>query len=259
VTGANSFNSSGGTLVNAIDRGSGLVAVWNIADWFDVRVGYLAENNEFLAGERTASNPTQGLFGGTSTLTGQLGFNFFNNLNLRFLYTRSNLMPNPAGQIGGATGEPIYGLADDGFGGPLRNAQANTYLVNFDWTPLDWLGFFGRYSYGNTPLTSAITGAGVGSVNAQSWQVGVGFPDLFKEGALATVSYLVPFDVTSGQNLLVSGGGNGGVQQELEFSYRYPINRNLAFMPSFYWIMNPNNFSNNPDIFIFNLMAQFSF
>jgi hypothetical protein len=182
-----------------------------------------------------------------------------NNLNLRFLYTRSNLMPNGAGQIGGTAGEPIYGFADNGFGGGLTNAPADTFLVNFDWTPLSWLGVFGRYSYGSAKLTDAATRTRIGDVNGQSFQLGVAFPDLFKPGALGTVSYLIPYDVTGGRQFLVSGGGDGGTQQEVEVSYRYPINRNLAIMPSAYWIMNANNFSTNPDIFLFNLQGQISF
>lgn len=210
LTGANSFNSSGGTQVNSLDRGTGAIAVWNPTDWLDLRVGYLAENTEFIGGPKAPSDPAVGLFGGTSTLTGQIGLRPFDNFNLRLLYTRSNLMPNLAGQIGGTFGEPIYGLADDGAGGRLTNAPADTFLVNFDWTPLNWLGLFGRYSYGSVGLTSAATQTGIGSVDAQSLQFGVAFPNLFKEGAQGTISYLVPFSVINGREFLVSGGGDGG-------------------------------------------------
>lgn len=259
LTGANSFNSSGGTQVNAVDRGSGVVGIWDITDWLDLRVGFLAESTEFLPGMRAADDPTRGLFGGTNTLTAQVGLKPFNNFNLRLLYTRSNLEANSAGLIGGTLSEPLYGFADDGAGGRLANSTADTFLVNFDWTPVDWLGLFGRYSYGSTHLVSEATRQTIGDVNAQSIQVGVAFPDLFKEGALATVSYLIPFDVLDGGNFLVSGGGNGGTQQELEFSYRYPISRHFALVPSFYWIMNANNFSDNPDIYILNMQAQIFF
>lgn len=259
LTGANSFNSSGGTQVNAVDRGSGVVALWDVTDWLDVRVGYLAESTEFLPGQRDAGNPTRGLFGGTNTLTGQIGLQPADNLNLRLLYTRSNLMPNAAGQIGGTLSEPMYGFADNGFGGALTNAPADTFLVNFDWTPWSWLGLFGRYSYGSVKLTDAVTRTRIGDVNGQSFQLGVAFPNLLREGALGTISYLIPYDVTGGRQFLVSGGGNGGTQQEVELSYRYPLNRNIAIMPSAYWIMNANNFSTNPDIFLFNLQAQMSF
>ena len=259
VTGANSFNSSGGTQVNAVDRGSGIVVEWVVLDNVELTVGYLAESTEFLTGARSASDPTRGLFGGANTLTAQVGVYPTDSLNLRFLYTRSNLEANAAGLVGGAVSEPLYGFADDGFGGPVGNATADTFLFNFDWQPTDWLGFFGRYSYGSTNLFPTTAGRANGSVDAQSIQAGLAFPNLFKPGALATISYVRPFAITGGRNFLVSGGGDGGVQQELEVSYRYPITSNIAIVPSFYWIDNPNNFSTNPSIYVFNLQTQFSF
>ncbi|MBD2256881.1 iron uptake porin [Pseudanabaena sp. FACHB-2040] len=259
VTGANSFNSSGGTQVNAVDRGAGAIAVWNPTNWLDFRLGYLAESNEFLPGLRPPGNPAVGLFGGTNTLTAQVGIRPTNNLNLRLLYTRSSLAANAAGLVGGSTSEPFYGFADDGLGGPLSFATADTFLVNFDWQVTDWLGFFGRYSYGSTNLQPATLGRAPGEINGYSFQLGVAFPDLFKEGALATISYLQPFNVTAGRNFLVSGGGDGGVQHEVELSYRYPLSQNLALIPSFYWIGNANNFSDNPDIFLLSFQTQFFF
>ncbi|MGC1308717.1 MAG: iron uptake porin [Phormidesmis sp.] len=257
VTGANSFNSSGGTQVNAVDRGAGAVAEFDIADWLDFRVGYLAENTEFLPGPRSSSK--NGLFAGTTTLTGQLGVYPTDNINLRFLYTRSNIEPNAAGFVGGAISEPIYGFADDGFGGPLRTAAADTFLFNFDWLVTKGLGLFGRYSYGSTDLYPVSDTLPDGTVNAQSFQVGVAFPDLFKKGAQGIISYVQPFDVLDGSDFLASGNGDGSVQQEVEVAYRYPLSQNVAIVPSVYWINNVNNFGSNPDIYVFNLQAQFSF
>ncbi|MEM6518025.1 MAG: iron uptake porin [Cyanobacteria bacterium P01_D01_bin.71] len=256
LTGANSFNASGGTQVNAVDRGTGAIAVWDVTDWLDLRVGWLAENTEFLTSS-VVSDPSRGLFGGAHTLTTQVGLQPFDKFNLRFMYNRTRLVPNGAGQIGGAVSEPLYGLADDGLGGRLDGATADTFLVNFDWTPLDWLGFFGRYSYGSTNLID--NGDDIGEVDAQSFQFGLGFPDLFKEGALASVSYVIPFDILDGDEFLVSGAGDGGTQQELELAYRYPLSANIAIMPSFYWIINANNFDDNPSIFLFNLQTQLFF
>ena len=54
-------------------------------------------------------------------------------------------------------------------------------------------------------------------------------------------------------------GGDGGTQQEIEVSYRYPLSPNIAIMPSFYWILNANNFEDNSDIYIFNLQTQLFF
>lgn len=259
LTGANSFNASGSTQANAVDRGAGVVAEWDIANWLDLRLGYLAENTEFLPGPRSSSDPSRGLFGGANTLTGQVGIYPTDNLNLRFLYTRSNLEANALGIVGGAVAEPLQGLADDGFGGPLRTATADTFLFNFDWLLTEGFGLFGRYSYGSTHLFPATNGVDGGDVNAQAIQIGTAFPNLFKSGALATISYVQPFEVLDGENFLISGGGDGGVQKEVELSYRYPVNNNFSIVPSVYWIMDANNFSDNPDIFVFNLQTQITF
>ncbi|MFN5815799.1 MAG: iron uptake porin, partial [Pseudanabaena sp.] len=225
LTGATSFNSNGSTLSNAVDRGSGAVAVWTISPQFRLTAAYLGENTEFLSATNpnfnTSSNPQQGLFGGTNTLTAELVYSPSRDANIRFLYTRSNIKTNND-RIGGATAEPLpYGIADDGQGGPIDNATADTIILNFDWLISKNFGIFGRYSYGSTnisPTNPAIAG---GSVNVNAFQFGLGFPDLFKEGALGVLSFVVPYSYSSGRNFLVSGGGDGATQYDLELSYYY--------------------------------------
>lgn len=149
--------------------------------------------------------------------------------------------------------------ADDGFDGAIDNATGDTYEFNFDWLVASGFGLFGRYSYGSTNIKPLNASRPDGKVNAQSIQLGAAFPDLGKEGALFTLSYLIPFSVIDGRNFLVSGGGDGGVQYELEATYFYPLSQNIALVPAFYWIGNPNNVSDNPNIYVGNLRAQFSF
>lgn len=260
LKGASSYNSSGSTLLNAIDRGSGAAILWEINDQLKFNVAYLGENTEFLESNlfNSSSNPSQGLFSPTNTLTGELTFSPSKNLNLRFLYNRSNIRAI-AGQVGGAIGEPIYGFADDGFGGRIDNATADTYEFNFDWLVTDRIGLFGRYTYGSTNIYPLTPGRPDGEVNAQSVQGGIAFPDLGKEGALLTFSYVIPFSVLYGRNFLVSGGGDGGIQYEFETTYYFPLTDNIALVPAFYVIENPNNFSDNPTIYVGNLRTQFSF
>jgi len=260
LTGASTFNSNGSTLLNTIDRGAGAAVLWDISEQFRLRVAYLGESDEFLPSGlfNSASNPDQGLFGGTNTLTAELTFSPTENINLRFIYNRSNIQ-QINGQIGGAIGEPIYGLADDGFGGPLNNATADTFGFNFDWRVANFLGLFGRYTYGSTNLNPVNPARPDGEINAQAIQLGVAFPDLGKEGALATISYIRPFSVLDGRDFLLSGGGDGGVQYEIEATYFYPLTNNIALVPAFYLIGNPNNFSDNPNIYVGNFRAQFSF
>ncbi|MBD2101451.1 carbohydrate porin [Leptolyngbya sp. FACHB-261] len=265
LTGAGSFNSSGSTLLNTIDRGAGAVAILPIGEQFDVRVGYLAENNEFLPaslGYGSASRTDQGLFSGTNTLTAQLTYSPSNNFGLRLIYNRLNIQPI-FGQIGGATGEPIYGLADGGanpitgVGIPLNDSSGHAFAVSLDWLITPGFGIFGRYTYGSVELDRV--GFGSRGLNSQSYQVGLAFPDLFKPGALAVLTALVPFSVTRGQEFLVSGFGDGGKQYDIELSYFLPLTDNIAIVPSFYAIIHPNNFDSNPAVYVGNLRTQFSF
>ena len=261
LTGATSFNSNGSTLSNAVDRGSGAVVTWTINPQFRFTAAYLGENTEFLTApnNNTSSDPRQGLFGGTNTLSAELVYSPSRDANIRLLYTRSNIKAN-GGRISGATAEPLpYGFADDGVGGAINNATADTIILNFDWLVTKGFGVFGRYSYGSTnisPLNPAVQG---GSVNVNAFQFGLAFPDLFKESALAVLSFVVPHSYSSGRNFLASGGGDGATQYDLELSYYYPISKNIAIVPAFYAIFNPNSFSTNPTVFVGNLRTQFSF
>jgi hypothetical protein len=269
LTGAGSFDTIGSTQTNAIDRGSGAVIEWNINKQFRLAVAYLGENTEFLPGQfgfNTSSNPNFGLFGGTNTTTAELTFSPSSSLNFRFMYNYSRIQAY-GGQVGGAIGEPApYGYLDAGPGfserqangfaanGGLNYAYANTLAFNFDWLITPGFGVFGRYSFGNTnlePINKA--------VDVQSFQVGVGFPDLLKKGALGVVTFLVPMDIIRGEEYFAAGAGDGGTMYELEASYFFPLSDNLALVPSFYAIFNANNFDSNPTIFVGNLRAQFSF
>ena len=262
VTGASSFNSSGSTLFAAVDRGAGAVITWDISPQFRLAAGYLSENTEFLnpaLGFNTSANPAVGLFGSTNQLISELTYSPSKSANFRLLYSRSLLRPYN-GFIGGAVGEPLpYGYADDGFGGRVKDATADTVVANFDWTITPQVGIFGRYSYGRTGINPVDAARVGGDITVQSIQMGLGFPDLGKKGALGVISYLIPHTYTGGRQFLLSGAGDGGKQQELEISYYYPINKNIAIVPSMYAIFNPNNFSTNPTVFIGNLRTQFTF
>ena len=264
-TGA-SFDTSNSTQSNAIDRGSGAVVEVTLSKQLRLTLGYLGENTEFLPSEfgfNTSSNPRFGLFGGTNTASAELAFSPTSNINLRLQYNRSRIQAY-GGQVGGAIGEPIpYGYLDagpgfstaaTGFSGGLKYATADMFGVNFDWMLNPGFGLFGRYSFATTNLNPIDQ-----KVRTQSFQVGVGFPDLGKKGALGTLTFLMPMDITKGRTYFAAGAGDGGTQYELEASYFYPLNQNIALVPTFYTIFNANNFDSNPTVFVGSLRTQFSF
>ena len=269
LTGTTSFNSIGSSLSNAIDRGSGAVISWDISEKLKLNVGYLGESTEFLPSPpfNTASDPQEGIFGGTNTSTAELTFSPTDTVNARLMYNYTHLSSDVnvvGGVIGGVTGEPLQnGLADAGPGrgldvdpddGGLNDSFSHTLGFNFDWAIADNFGVFARYTYASITLQPIDD-----TVNVQSIQAGLAFPDVGKEGALGVFSFLVPFDVISGEQFLVSGAGDGGTQYEFEASYYYPINDNIALVPAFYLIDNPNNFDENPNIYVGNLRMQFGF
>jgi hypothetical protein len=260
LNGTSSFNSIGTPLENASKRGAGAVVLWSPSKQLQFRLGYLSQSIEFIpVTENSATNINQGLFGGTNTLTAEVTYSPFKTLNLRALYTRTNLRTVFGGLIGGTDGLPVWGLADDGFGGDLKPAVSNTFGFNFDWLATKHFGIFGRYTFGNTTLTPVNPAIPKTDLNNQSIQFGFAFPDLGKPGAQATLSFVVPSDIISGRSKLVSGGGDGGTQYDIEATYFYPINDNIALVPAFYAIINANNFSSNPTVFVGNLRMQFSF
>ncbi|HEY9695434.1 MAG TPA: iron uptake porin [Oculatellaceae cyanobacterium] len=254
VNGASSFNSAASTFVSSTIRGAGAVVEWNINKQLELHAGYVAESNEFIPAPRPAADPSKGLFNGTHTITAELTFKPSQTANIRLLYQRSHLNPI----FGVIASKPIIGIADDGFGGPVNDAKADTFGVNFDWLINRRFGVFGRYYYSTTQIYP-VTPRPSGDINAQNIEAGLAFPDLGKQGALGTLSFVIPFDVKSGRQFLASGGGNGGTQYEIEANYFYPLTRNIAIVPSLYVIGNINNFDDNPTLFVGSMRTQLSF
>ncbi|WP_434687068.1 iron uptake porin [Pseudanabaena minima] len=252
------FNSINSTLLTNAKRGAGAVFMTPLGDQFDFKIGYLAESNEFGDSGASAANPTRGgLFGGNNALTAELGFKPSDAFKLRLLYSRTNLAgANPPATIGGAGFTPSFPGTATTAGG-YNNGQSDVFVANFDWLVTKGFGIFGRYGYGSTNLNRALGGSN--NVSMNTFQAGLAFPDLFKEGAQAMISFAMPFKFTDNDNVITSGKGNGGTQYDLEFSYIYPVTKNISLVPSAYFIFNPNNFSGNPTVFIGNLQAVFSF
>ncbi|UBF30718.1 carbohydrate porin (plasmid) [Kovacikia minuta CCNUW1] len=132
-------------------------------------------------------------------------------------------------------------------------------MFNFDWTLSPRFALFGRYSYSRSDMDPVNPLIGGGTVRVQAFQLGVALPDLGRQGALGTISLVVPFDILAGRRFLVSGNGNGGTEFNLETTYFYPINTNIAIVPTFFATFNANNFSDNPTVFGTVLRTQFLF
>jgi hypothetical protein len=247
------FASINNSLLSDAKRGAGAVFMTPLGDMFDFKVGYLAESNEFFGANSSAANPNRGLFGGTNNLTAELGFKPSDAFKLRLIYSRGNIAGNGGTTIGGTPS--FQGTATVATG--INNAQSDVFAANFDWLVTKGFGLFGRYGYGTTNIN--LTAGGSTSVNQYTFQVGAAFPDLFKEGALGLISFAVPYKFGDSNNVITTGRGNDGTQLDLEVSYVYPVTKNISLVPSAYFIFSPNNFFDNPTVFVGNLQAVFSF
>jgi len=256
TTGTSSYESADDNLFPTVARGSGVLAEWNIKPHkLLFRTAYLGRNEEFSALFNDASNPDYGLFNGTNSISAEMVYSPTSKSNIRITYSHNNILPLD-GQV--QFTPPIQGVADDGFGGTLDHATANIIGVNFDWKIGSKFGIFGRFGYSDTELYP-IAAVPRGNVAAQDYQLGVAFPDLGRRGALGTISYVVPYVLLNGRQYLVAGGGNGGVQYNIETTYSLPLSNNISLIPAFYLIGNPNNFTGNPTIYVGNCRLQFSF
>lgn len=259
LSGASSFSSINTPIGGNPARASGAVVEWYINKNFELHAGYLAENEEFLPGVRTAADPSKGLFGRNNSLTAELTYKPSANANIRLLYSRNNLASNSLGQIEGP--RPIAGILDDGPGGlgngGLKGATADIFSANFDWRVTPGFGLFGRYSYASANLQTKE--GDDRNVRVQAFHAGLAFPDLGKKGALGTLSFILPMDILGGSKYFVSGAGDGSNQYEIEANYYLPMTDNIAIVPSLYVIGNLNNFSDNPTVFVGHLRTQFSF
>lgn len=201
--------------------------------------------------------------GGTNSILLEATYSPSPNTNIRLLYVRDHLDAPPFNASSSQNAPflltSLRGAVDDGAGGGLNDVIENSFVLNFDWRLSRQVALFGRYSYSIAnidPVSSTIRG---GSVNLQAFQLGMAFPDFGKQGALGTLAVVVPFDVVSGRQFLVGGGGDGGTEVDFEAVYFYPIGDHVAIVPTFFATFNSNNFSENPPVYGTTLRMQFLF
>ncbi len=134
----------------------------------------------------------------------------------------------------------------------VNNLDYNTGGVNLEWAFNKSVALFGRYGFGNinnrgnaiaAALPSYTTSANT-SLSPQTWTAGFAFPDLFKEGAMASIAV--------GQSFIENQVGNA-TQTNVELFYRFPISENISITPDLQFIFNPNNNSGNSTITISQL------
>lgn len=254
VSGAGLYNSYISPLFLDVTRFSGAIAMWKISPQWQLRGAYRVRSDEASTG---AFLDPLGKF---ANLTLQLDYSPSDDATIRLGYDRALITaPAPGSGVPLRLGNNFRGAVDDGFGGELQDSFSHNFVVNFDWRLSESFALFGRYSYSTYHLTPRTAGRSEGDVEVQAFQLGMAFPDLWKEGALGTVDVVIPFNILSGRDFLISGHGDGGTEINVSANYFFPVNDNIAIIPSFYGVFNANNFNNNPFIYGGVLRTQFIF
>ncbi|MEM9540981.1 MAG: iron uptake porin [Cyanobacteria bacterium P01_E01_bin.42] len=254
ISGAGMLSSLISPLFLDVSRLTGAIASWQISPQWQFNASYRVDREE-------ASQ--EGFFdalGKFANLTFQLSYSPSNSATIRLGYDRSLIQgAAPGSGIPVRLSNGFLGAADDGFGGELKDTFSHNFLINFDWRLSERFALFGRYAYSTYHLTPRTAGRSEGDIDVQAFQLGMAFPDLWKEGALLTVDAVIPFNILSGRDFVISGNGDGGTQINLSANYFFPINDNISIMPTIFGVFNANNFNSNPLIYGGLLRTQFLF
>ncbi|MGK7924407.1 MAG: iron uptake porin [Spirulina sp.] len=252
VSGAGMLNSYISPLFLDVSRLSGGVLSWEISPQWQFDAGYRVSPDEARDGEFLDA------LGKFANLTFQLTYSPSNNATIRLGYDRALIQgTDPGSGIPMRLTNTFRGAVDDGFGGELQDSFSHNFLLNFDWKLSDNFALFGRYSYSTYHLTPRSSSRSEGDVELQAFQLGMAFPDLGKQGGMLTVDAVIPFNILSGRDFLISGNGDGGTEINVSANYFFPINDNISIMPSLFGVFNANNFNSNPFIYGGLLRTQF--
>lgn len=244
-------------------NGAGIGLNYKISDNFKLDLGYLAN---------TANNPTgttgSGLTGGNYSALAQLVFQPSDQFKVGLTYVLG-YNGTSAGQAGFR-----YGGAGQATGSFLANLIAGARLIPTDATntipstPISSNSYGAQVSYSFSP--SFVVGGWAGYTSARLfslgdadiWNYAISFvlPNLGKEGNLLGI--IVGVEPTL-KGLRTYAGTAVGVSNNdiwhIEAFYKYQLSKNISITPGVIWIANPNQVSDNSNLFIGTLRTTFSF
>jgi hypothetical protein len=129
-------------------------------------------------------------------------------------------------------------------GGNIFDGRFDVFGANLELRLSQQLALFGRYGYGSYDNTA------FGDIKPIYWMVGLAFPDLFKQGALAGIA--------AGQPFIVSEVGSA-TQTNFEAFYNVPVSDKIQIAPLIQVVTNPGNQDDNGTIVTGTLRTVFFF
>ncbi|MGK7945520.1 MAG: iron uptake porin, partial [Microcystaceae cyanobacterium] len=219
--------------------GAGVSGTYKFNKTVDLSAGYLA---------RRANDPElgAGVFNGSYAAITQLGINPTDTINLGLTYVRA-YYSTQEGFVSGATGSL---LANRPFGSLPTSADHFGFQSSFqlasNFNLSGWVGWSQAYAErsGNGFRGTIVNEKD--QANILNWALTLAFLDVGKEGGIAGLVVGQPPKVTFNE----SGVEDPDSAWHLQAQYLYPINKNVAINPGLFVILNPENNSDNPAIFM---------
>jgi hypothetical protein len=231
-----------GTIGN---NANGLGVRYDITDKVRFDVSYLAGNAQSPVATATpgAVETNGGLFGGTSSLLGQLSFKPYAGGEVAVTYIRNEA---PGGNIQSGAGSLF---AQNPFAGNAFSADSvglqGTFRLAKQFAIGGWAGYTRANESGATNNAEIINAA----VNLTVF-------DLIKEGSqLGLIAGLPPKNFNN-DNVVRE---DPDTSIHLEGLFQFPVNNNIKITPGVIYIINPNHNDANDDVFAGVLRTTFSF
>jgi hypothetical protein len=212
----------------------------------------LALTGTYLAVSGVAANPNpgSGLFNGSFSAGAQLYYKPMDDLDLAFTYRYSYRSRNSGGIFGDVSGQD----SETPYGRGVAN-NANLFSLNANWMITEGINFtaWGGYGFANAQTAPAQRAnlnpnLFLGTVNLWTWNAGVNFVDLGKEGAVLSLGGGMP-----------PKGNAEGTSYMLQTQYKYPINKNILLTPGFYVVFDANNNARNQPVWMGVIRTTFTF
>lgn len=227
--------------------GAGISATYDFNNSLNLSVGYLAR-------QPNQPSSSAGLFNGSYAALAQLGIKPIDKVDLGLTYVRAYYAAEQA-FVSGATGSR---LANNPFSSLPTSADHFGFQSNFRITPKfnisGWVGWTQAYaeSSGNNLANSVSKGD---QANILNWAIAFAFLDLGKEGSVTGLIIGQPPKVTTNEG----GETDPDSAWHIQAQYRYPITDNIELNPGVFVILNPENNSDNPAIWIATMRTVFTF
>lgn len=251
-TGALSRFSRYSSFVNRGPEGAGVGMSYKFNDWFKWNIAYLA------GGDANDPSAGQGLFNGSFTTGTQFNFKPMDNFGIGVSYLYSYFSAQDGVNLTGSTGSRV---ASNPFYGAPTNRQ--TFNIQSSWKILDNLNLSGWFGYGYAEA-QGIDGSGQNrsglGADLWTWNAALSVLDVFKEGAVASLSGgLMPYAPYVGSLPGDRTPNDVNAPYIIEAQYKYPISKNIQITPGAYVILNPEGNGNNDSIWVGVIRTTFKF